>query len=68
MTATSIVQQAIPLLLVALIVGLVVRDRLGRPPRRPSRPKRPPRPKRSHLTVVPRDRMDDELQDLLKRR
>ncbi|HEY4442076.1 MAG TPA: hypothetical protein VGN14_16580 [Candidatus Elarobacter sp.] len=64
----DVVREAIPFLFAALIVGLVVRDRFGRMPRRAPKPKRPPRPKRSHLSVVPRDRMDDELQDLLKRR
>ena len=60
----SYLVQAVPLLVVALVVGLIVRDRLGRLPARTRRAPRarPLKAKRS------RDRMDDELKDLLKRR
>jgi hypothetical protein len=66
----SYLVQAVPLLVVALVVGLIVRDRLGRLPARTRRAPRarPLKAKRSHLSVVSRDRMDDELKDLLKRR
>jgi hypothetical protein len=67
----SIVLQAIPLAFLAIIVALIVRPALARrrpgparPPRKPPKPK----PKRSHLSVVSRNRMDEELNDLLKRR
>ena len=57
----------IPFAAIALVIVLIVRDRLARMSRRAPRPKRA-KPKPSHLTVVPRSQMDDELQDLLKRR
>jgi hypothetical protein len=63
----SIVQQAIPLAFLAIILTLIARPLLARRRPRPARPPRKP-PKRSHLSVVSRSRMDDELNDLLKRR
>jgi hypothetical protein len=67
MTAGSVFAQAIPLIVVALIAVLVLRRLLLARSRRPAAPRKP-RPKRSHLTVVSRSRMDDELNDLLKRK
>jgi hypothetical protein len=65
----SIVLQAIPLAFLAIIVTLIARPFLARRGPRPARPPRkPPKPKRSHLSVVSRSRMDEELNDLLKRR
>jgi hypothetical protein len=66
----SIVLQAIPLAFLAIIVTLIARPLLARRRPRPARPARKPSkvPKRSHLSVVSRSRMDEELNDLLKRR
>jgi hypothetical protein len=64
----SIVLQAIPLAFLAIIVTLIARPLLARRRPRPMRPRTPPKPKRSHLSVVSRNRMDEELNDLLKRR
>jgi hypothetical protein len=66
----SIVVQAIPLAFLALIVTLIARPLLARRRPQPARPARKPSkaPKRSHLSVVSRSRMDEELNDLLKRR
>ena len=58
----------VPFAVMAAIVALIVRDRMSRMPRRAPKPRRPPKPKRSHLTVVPQSKMDEELQELLKRR
>ena len=61
------VMQAVPLLVVAVIVALILRSSLrGRLSWR--LPSRPQRPKRSRLRDVSRDRMDDELQNLLRKR
>jgi hypothetical protein len=61
------VVQAIPFLLIAVIVGLTLKSVLrGRV--RLQRPPRAPRPKKSTLRDVSRDRMDDELQELIRRR
>jgi hypothetical protein len=69
MRTMSIVLQAIPLAFLAIIVTLIARPLLARRRPGPMRPPRtPPKPKRSHLSVVSRSRMDDELNDLLKRR
>jgi hypothetical protein len=66
------VMQAVPLLVVAVIVALVLHSALRgrvsvRLPQRPARPKRAPRPKPSHLRSVSRDQMDDDLRDLLRK-
>jgi hypothetical protein len=58
---------AITVLVLAVIVGLPVRAALSRRPSRP-RATRPPRPRKSTLRDVSRDRMDEELQDLIRRR
>ncbi len=59
--------QAIPLLLLAVIVWLVLASLLrGRMSWK--RPVRAPRPKKSTLRSVPRSQMDDDLQDLIRRR
>lgn len=61
-----IVQQAIPLLVVALMVYLIAQPHMARRQWSPPRPRRP-KPRRTKLTVVSQGRMDDELNDLLKR-
>jgi len=68
LTMTYVVQ-AVPLLVVAVIVALILRSALrGRVAwPRPARAPRPPRPKKSRLRDVSRDRMDDELRDLLRK-
>lgn len=59
--------QAIPFLVLAVMIGLVVASRSGGRIRW-QLPVRAPRPKKSTLRSVPRSRMDDELQDLIRRR
>jgi hypothetical protein len=60
--------QAVPFLLLAAIIGLIVRSRLAYvlPRRTAPRPPRAPKRKTVQLTVVP-DKMDSELRDLLNR-
>ena len=61
------VEIAIPLLVLAAIVGLPLRAALrNRPVRR--RPTRAPRPRKSTLRDVSRSNMDEELQELIRRR
>jgi hypothetical protein len=58
---------AVPFLLLAAIVGLPLAAALrGRTPR--PRRVRAPRPPKSTLRGVSRSRMDEELQDLIRRR
>ncbi|HWT07427.1 MAG TPA: hypothetical protein VN224_16800 [Xanthomonadales bacterium] len=61
---------AIPILVLAAIVALPLRAALrGRSVRpRAVRPPRPPRPRKSTLHSVSRSQMDEELQDLIRRR
>jgi hypothetical protein len=61
--------QAVPLLVVAAIVALIVASRLRVRGafHRPVRAPRPPRPRKSTLHVS-RDQMDKDLNDLIKRR
>jgi hypothetical protein len=61
---------AVPLLLLAVIVGLVLKSAVrGRFVRSRTRPPRAPRPKKvTPLRVVSPDRMDAELQDLIRKR
>lgn len=64
-TMTYVVQ-AVPLLVVAVFVALILRSSLrGRVSWR--LPARPPRPKKSRLRDVSRDQMDDDLRDLLRK-
>lgn len=61
------VEIALPILLLAAIVGLPLRAALrGRSPR----PRRvaPPRPRKSTLRDVSRSQMDEDLQDLIRRK
>jgi hypothetical protein len=58
---------AIPILMLAAIVGLPLRAALRGRVVRP-RVARPPRPRKSTLRDVSRSRMDEELQDLIRRR
>lgn len=58
---------AIPILVLAAIVGLPLRAALRGRTVRPRRV-RPPRPRPSTLRDVSRSRMDEELQDLIRRR
>ena len=63
------VMQAIPLLVLAGIVVLILRPLIARRGWSLPRPRaKRARPRRTNLTVVSRSRMDDELKDLLKRR
>ncbi len=58
---------AIPFLLLGAIIGLPLATYLrGRAPR--VRRARPPRPQKSKLHVVTRSQMDEDLQDLIRRR
>jgi hypothetical protein len=61
------VELAIPILVLAAIVGLplraALRGRTGQPRR-----VRPPRPRKSTLRDVARSQMDEDLQDLIRRR
>ncbi len=61
---------ALPLLLLALIITLVLKSAVrGRFVRSRTRPPRAPRPKKvTPLRVVSPDRMDAELQDLIRKR
>jgi hypothetical protein len=61
------VEIAIPLLVLAAIVGLPLRAALRARPSRPRRV-RAPRPRKSTLRDVSRSQMDEELQDLIRRR
>ncbi len=58
---------AIPILVLAAIVGLPLRAALSRRSSRP-RPARAPRPRRSTLRDVSRSQMDEDLQDLIRRK
>ena len=58
---------AIPILLLAAIVGLPLRTALRGRIVRPRRP-RAPRPRTSTLRDVSRSQMDEDLQDLIRRR
>jgi hypothetical protein len=61
------VELAIPFLVLAAIVGLPLRAALRG---RPARPRRAPaqRPRKSTLRDVSRSQMDEELQELIRRR
>ena len=61
------VELAIPILVLAVIIGLPLRAALRGRSLRP-RTVRPPRPRKSTLRDVSRSRMDEELQDLIRRR
>ena len=61
------VEIAIPVLVLAAIVGLPLRAALRGRPVRP-RPARAPRPRKSALKDVSRSQMDEDLQDLIRRR
>ena len=61
------VELAIPLLVLAAIVGLPLRAALRNRPVRPPKP-RAPRPRKSTLRDVSRSQMDEDLQDLIRRR
>ena len=61
------VEIAIPILVLAAIIGLPLRAALLRRPSRP-RPPRAPRPRKSTLRDVSRNQMDEDLQDLIRRR
>jgi len=61
------VELAIPLLVLAAIIGLPLRAALRNRPVRP-RPPRAPRPRKSTLRDVSRSQMDEDLQDLIRRR
>jgi hypothetical protein len=61
------VEIAIPILVLALIVGLPLRAALQRRSVRPRRA-RPARPRKSTLRDVSRSQMDEDLQDLIRRR
>jgi hypothetical protein len=58
---------AIPILVLAAIVGLPLRAALRGRTIRP-RPMRAPRPRKSTLRDVSRSQMDEDLQDLIRRR
>ncbi|HEY0383519.1 MAG TPA: hypothetical protein VGC72_15115 [Candidatus Elarobacter sp.] len=57
----------IPILVLAVIIGLPLRAALRGRTIRPRRVK-PPRPRRSTLRDVSRSQMDEDLQDLIRRR
>ncbi len=61
------IEIAITLLVLAAIVGLPLRAALQRRPAR-ARPVRRPRPPKSTLRDVSRSQMDEDLQDLIRRR
>jgi len=61
------VEIAIPLLVLAAIVGLPLRTALRNRPVRP-RPPRAPRPRKNTLRDVSRSQMDEDLQDLIRRK
>ena len=61
------VEIAITLLVLAAIVGLPLQAALRGRSLRPRRV-RPPRPRKSTLRDVSRSQMDEELQDLIRRR
>ncbi len=61
------VEIAIPILVLAAIVGLPLRAALRGRSVRP-RAVRPPRPRKSTLHSVSRSQMDEDLQDLIRRR
>ena len=61
------VELAIPILVLAAIVGLPLRAALRGRPVRPRRAP-PPRPRKSTLRDVSRSQMDEELQELIRRR
>jgi hypothetical protein len=59
----QLVVQALPILLLAVIVALVLRSALrGRIARQ-----RPARPRKSNLRIVSRSQMDEDLKDLIRR-
>jgi hypothetical protein len=64
------VEIAIPLLVLAAIVGLPLRAALRSRPVKPRapRPARAPRPRKSTLRDVSRSQMDEDLQDLIRRK
>jgi hypothetical protein len=61
------VEIAIPVLVLAAIIWLPLRAALRGRPSRP-RPPRAPRPRKSTLRDVSRSQMDEDLQDLIRRR
>jgi hypothetical protein len=61
------VEIAIPILVLAAIVGLPLRAALRGRSMWP-RPARAPRPRKSTLRDVSRSQMDEDLQDLIRRR
>jgi hypothetical protein len=61
------VEIALPILVLAAIVWLPLRAALLRRPVRP-RPARAPRPRKSTLRDVSRSQMDEDLQDLIRRK
>ncbi|HEV2738355.1 MAG TPA: hypothetical protein VGU66_07210 [Candidatus Elarobacter sp.] len=61
------VEIAIPLLVLAAIVGLPLRAALRNRPVRPRSP-RAPRPRKNTLRDVSRSQMDEDLQDLIRRK
>jgi hypothetical protein len=63
----QIIELAIPILVLAAIVGLPLRAALRGRTIRPRRV-RPPRPRKSTLRDVSRSQMDEDLQDLIRRR
>jgi len=62
------VEIAIPILVLAAIVGLPLRAALRGRSLWPRRAVRAPRPRRSTLRDVSRSQMDEDLQDLIRRR
>ncbi len=60
-------EAVIQILVLAAIVGLPLKAALRSRPSRP-RPVRPPRPRKSTLRDVSRSQMDEDLQDLIRRR
>jgi len=61
------VEIAIPILVLAAIVGLPLRAALRGRSARP-RPPRPPRRRKNTLRDVSRSQMDEDLQDLIRRK
>jgi hypothetical protein len=59
---------AVPLLVLAIIVALVLASALRRRGVTWTMPVRTPRPKKAALRMVSRDQMDEDLKDLIRRR
>jgi hypothetical protein len=62
------IEIAIPILVLAAIVGLPLRAALRGRTIRPRRVVRAPRPRKSTLRDVSRSQMDQDLQDLIRRK